>query len=82
MANDENTLTEEDEAVIRGLLEDQARAGAERPLLPLDVDIDGDGIADAWGLGDDGQVVLVPGVPLASTCYLSDGDDVRGQDGA
>ncbi|UVK61360.1 hypothetical protein SEA_GINGERBUG_25 [Microbacterium phage Gingerbug] len=75
MTND--MLTDEDEAVIRGILEAQRQEGATRPLLPLDVDLDGDGITDAWGLGDDGQVVLVSGVSLTDTCYVSDGDDIR-----
>ena len=77
-----DTLTQEDRDAIRGILLAQRAEGSERPLLPLDVDIDGDGIADAWGLGDDGQVALIPGVALADTCYVSDGDDVRGEDGA
>ena len=73
-----NELTPEDEAAIRGILEAQRQEGSERPLLPLDVDIDGDGIVDAWGLDDDGRVVLVSGCYLGSTCYASDGDDIRG----
>ncbi|QOP64786.1 hypothetical protein SEA_DELAGARZA_27 [Microbacterium phage DelaGarza] len=56
----------------------QSEEGAARPLIPLDVDLDGDGIVDAWGLDDDGQVVLVSGCALTDTCYVSDGDDVKG----
>ena len=68
-------LTEADRDALREILESQREAGAVRPLLPLDVDVDGDGIVDAWGLGEDGQVALISGVSLTDTCYLSEGDD-------
>ena len=69
-------LATEDRECIRGILQAQAQAGSERPLLALDVDVDGDGIVDAWGLDEAGEVVLVSGVNLADTDYVSEGDDV------
>lgn len=69
-------LTKQDREVIRDFLVGERKRGEERPLLPLDVDLDGDGITDAWGLDDNDQVVLVSGATLADTVYRSDGDDV------
>lgn len=70
------TLTDEDRACIRGVLLGWRADGVERPLVPLDVDIDGDGVVDAFGLDDHDEVVLVSGATLGDTVYRSDGDDL------
>lgn len=72
----EMTLTAEDRQVLKGILDAEVAAG-RKALIPLDVDIDGDGIVDAWGLDEHGEVVLISGVTLTSTVYESDGDDIR-----
>lgn len=55
----------------------QIRTGTGKvPLIPLDVDLDGDGIVDSFGLDENDEVVLVSGVKLEETVYRSEGDDV------
>jgi hypothetical protein len=73
----EITTSIEDLVVIKGILLQYREEGVENPLLPLDVDIDGDGIADAYGLDENDEVILVSGCKLEDTVYVSDGDDVR-----
>ena len=63
--------------MIRTILLGYKSEGVEKPLLPLNVDLDGDGIADSYGLDENDEVILVSGVPLEDTVYVSDGDDVR-----
>ena len=70
------SMTDEDREVIRDILRARRDAGEANPLLPADVDVNGDGIADAFGLDEAGEVITVFGVPLEETVYASDGDDV------
>ena len=63
--------------MIRTILLGYKSEGVEKPLLPLNVDLDGDGIADSYGLDENDEVILVSGVPLEDTVYVSDGDDIR-----
>lgn len=72
------TLTDDDREAIRLLLIAERERGTPHPLLPADVDLDGDGICDAFGLDENDQVIVVPGSPLERTVYLSEGDDVGG----
>lgn len=72
-----DTLPRADREALKAILLAQREEGVERPLVPLNVDIDGDGIVDAFGLDDAGEVILVSGVELGDTCYVSDGDDIR-----
>lgn len=67
------TLTPEDREAIRSILQAERDAGNPLPLLPADVDLDGDEICDAFGLDAFGQVCVVPGVRLAGTLYESTG---------
>ena len=69
------TLTDEDRAVIRSALLAEREAGVAVPLLPADVDVDGDGIVDSFGLDENDEVVVVSGVALEHTLYVSEGDD-------
>jgi hypothetical protein len=68
-------LSREDYQAIRGILHGYRADGVERPLLPSDVDIDGDGTADCFGLDSFGELVYVTSA-LAETVYVSEGDDV------
>lgn len=67
-------LSAEDEAEIKSILTTWKNEGVENPLLPMDVDIDGDGLVDSFGLDGDGNVVVVLG-KLEDTVYVSEGDD-------
>ena len=66
-----------DLVTIKMILEGYKSEGVENPLLPMNVDIDGDGIADAYGLDEHGEVCIVSGVNLTDTVYVSNGDDIR-----
>lgn len=70
------SLSDEDRIAIRDILLQWKAEGVENPLLPADVDIDGDGIADSFGLNDKDEVIVVSGVALEDTVYVSDGDDI------
>lgn len=69
-------LSAEDRTAIQGVLLQWRAGGVNVPLLPMDVDVDGDGLNDAWGLDENDEVVFVPSTPLHFTVYKSDGDDV------
>jgi hypothetical protein len=72
----EPTLTDEDRDTIRDVLIQWRVGGVENPLLPMDVDVDGDGIVDSWGLDENGQVVVVRSRPIQETVFQSDGDGI------
>lgn len=69
-------LTDEDRVAIRAVLIAERERGVAVPLLPADVDTDGDGIVDSFGLDENDEVVIVSGVALEHTIYVSEGDDV------
>lgn len=69
-------LTDEDVAAIKVILLQWKTEGHPNPLLPADVDIDGDGVVDSFGLDEDDNVIVVSGVKLNDTVYVSDGDDI------
>lgn len=71
------TTTDEDAAAIKAILLQWKAEGNPNPLLPSDVDIDGDGIVDSFGLDENDNVIVVSGAKLEDTVYVSDGDDVR-----
>ena len=68
-------LNREDYAAIKQILLQWKSEGVANPLLPSDVDTDGDGIVDSYGLDANDNVILVRGAALTDTVYLSDGDD-------
>jgi len=76
MAFDIKDLPEADRLQIHESLTAWRESGVEDPLLPLDVDLDGDGIADAFGLDAKGNLELRPGQPIKDTVYVSEGDDI------
>lgn len=69
------TLADEDREVIRSILLAERERGIAVPLLPADVDLDGDGTVDSFGLDENDEVVIVSGVALEHTVYVSEGDD-------
>lgn len=71
------STTDEDREVIKGILLQWKAEGNPNPLLPADVDIDGDGIVDSFGLDENDNVIVVSGTALEDTVYISEGDDVR-----
>lgn len=70
------TMTKDDVDAIKGILLQWRSEGVEKPLLPMDVDVNGDGIVDSFGLDENDEVVVVTGTPLEGTVYLSEGDDI------
>lgn len=70
------TLTVEDRDAIKQVLLMYRNEGNPNPLLPADVDLDGDGIVDSFGLDENDEVVVVRGQKLEETVYVSDGADV------
>lgn len=69
-------VTDKDRAEIRNILTQWRDGGNSNPLLPMEVDVDGDGMPDSWGLDENGEVIIVSSTPLHFTVYRSDGDDV------
>src|SRR5690606_16017995 len=58
------TTTDEDAAAIKAILLQWKSEGNPNPLLPADVDIDGDGIVDSFGLDENDNVIVVSGTKL------------------
>ena len=70
------TLTAEDRDAIKQVLLMYRAGGNPNPLLPADVDLDGDGIVDSFGLDENDEVIVVRGQKLEETVYVSEGDDI------
>ena len=68
-------LSREDYQAIRSILIGYRESGIARPLLPSDVDIDGDGTADCFGLDENDELAYATSA-LSETVYVSEGDDV------
>jgi hypothetical protein len=68
-------LPQEDRDALKAALEAHKADRVANPQIPLDADIDGDGIADAWALDENGDVVLVPQVAIADTVFAATGED-------
>lgn len=68
------TTTDEDAAAIKAILLQWKSEGNPNPLLPADVDIDGDGIVDSFGLDENNNVIVVSGTKLEDTVYVADGE--------
>jgi hypothetical protein len=68
------TLTRKDRKAIRAMLLAERANGVAVPLLPADVDMDGDGIVDSFGLDEHDEVVIVSGVALEHTLFESVGE--------
>lgn len=68
-------LPDEDKTALRDALLTWKNDGVANPLIPLDHDVDGDGIVDSWGLDDNDQLILVPGVHIDTTVSIAVGGD-------
>ena len=69
-----DSLPAKDREELESILQDMVAQGAQNPLIPMDVDSDGNGIVDAWGLNSFGKLTLVSGVKLENTVYRSTGE--------
>lgn len=72
-------LTEQDRGVLKTALLQYKADGVENPMIPLNVDIDGDGINDAFALDDRDELILVSEVHLDNTVYAADGSGTEGK---
>lgn len=68
------TTTDEDAAAIKAILLQWKSEGNPNPLLPADVDINGDGIVDSFGLDENNNVIVVSGTKLEDTVYVAEGE--------
>ena len=68
------TTTDEDAAAIKAILLQWKSEGNPNPLLPADVDIDGDGIVDSLGLDENNNVIVVSDTKLEDTVYVAEGE--------
>ena len=68
------TTTDEDAAAIKAILIQWKSEGNPNPLLPADVDIDGDGIVDSFGFDENDNVIVVSGTKLEDTVYVAEGE--------
>lgn len=64
-------LTDEDKAALKQALLTWRDEGVANPRIPLDYDVDGDGIADAFGLDANDELILIPGTLVAETVALT-----------
>lgn len=76
------TLTRKDRKALRGMLLAERDRGVAVPLIPADVDIDGDGIVDAFGLDENDEVIVISGVALEHTVFESTGEPPTDDGGA
>ena len=74
-------LPDEDKAAIKAGLLAWRTEGNDNPMLPVNLDLNGDGVSDAYGLDENDELVVIPGVPVEETVYESEGDDIDPQDG-
>lgn len=68
------TTTDEDAAAIKAILLQWKSEENPNPLLPADVDIDGDGIVDSFGLDENDNVIVVSDTKLEDTVYVAEGE--------
>ncbi|WP_439593882.1 hypothetical protein [Microbacterium sp.] len=70
-------LPREDYRALRDALLAWKAEGIASPIIPHDIDVDGDGIVDGFGLDDADELVYVKGVPLEETVAQSTGGGVE-----
>lgn len=71
----EHQESAEDAEAIRAALLNWKASGNPNPMIPMEVDVDGDGIVDSFALDENDNLIVVTGAKLADTVYVSDGDD-------
>lgn len=64
----------EDQFALHAALLQWKNEGVVNPLIPFDLDLDGDGITDSFGLNENEELVIVSGVKVEDTVYESTGD--------
>lgn len=67
-------LADVEAASIRDTLLAWQTEGVAHPTIPVFADVDGDGTPDFYGLDAFGQLIVVPGVTVADTVSVSEGD--------
>jgi len=72
-----DTIPPADQEQIKASLLQWQEEGQENPMIPLDGDVDGDGVADAFALDSFGNLVIVPAVPVADTVSVSTGSGIE-----
>jgi hypothetical protein len=71
-------LSDEEKDVLRGsLLGWRFEGGVKHPLIPLGIDVTGDGLSDAFGLDENDELILVTDVPVSATVSVSDGEGIE-----
>lgn len=70
-----NDISPAEQAELVSVLKEVRARGVIVPLLPMDVDVDGDGVCDAFGLDENDNLVIVSGVDLDLTLYEATGED-------
>lgn len=81
MTLDDLGLPEEDRQEIRAALLTWKKDGVARPLIPLDHDVNGDGVADAFGLDENDELIIVTDANLKDTVSRADGSGIEGGEG-
>lgn len=64
-----------DQAQLKVSLMKWKAEGNPHPLIPTDVDVDGDGVVDAFGLDEHNTLVYVSGASLADTVMDADQEE-------
>jgi len=72
-----DTVPEADRETIKQALLGWEADGVVNPLIPIDGDVDGDGVADAWALDDQGNLIIVQVVQITDTVSQSVGGGVE-----
>lgn len=72
-------IPEEDRQQLHAALLAWKAEGVERPLIPMDHDVNGDGVFDSFGLDENDQLIIVTDAALDDTVYKADGDDEGGE---
>lgn len=68
------TLSDRDRADIREMLLAMRARGVATPILPTEVDLNGDGMVDGYGLDGADNVVPVYACPIEDTAYEATGE--------
>lgn len=74
---DATDLPREDYHALRNALLEWRDAGEPNPVIPHDVDLDGDGVVDGFGLDENDDLVYVKGVALGDTVSESTGGGIE-----
>lgn len=70
----DDDLPRDDQLALVAALRVWQGEGNENPMIPCDMDADGDGSTDAYGLGALGELVYVTGASLGDTVFEATGD--------